>query len=117
MYPALAAGRPDLPAAAAGAVSVIALLVTLAWAVARPRGWPEAVVAVPAAAVVVAAGAPAARALRQRRATPRQVARAADVPFLLFVLSLGIVVAAVTRNGLGSALAPLPRTCYWGDRA
>ena len=29
------------------------------------------------------------------------------MPFLLFVLSLGIVVKAVTDNGLGRALAPL----------
>ncbi|MBO0770260.1 MAG: arsenic transporter [Actinobacteria bacterium] len=72
MYPALVAGRPDLPAAAAEAVSVTALLATLAWAVARPRGWPEAVAAVPAAAVVVAAGAlpPAAAVAEARRLGP-----------------------------------------------
>ena len=33
--------------------------------------------------------------------------KAADLPFLLFVLGLGIVVKAVTDNGLGQALAPL----------
>jgi arsenical pump membrane protein len=38
-------------------VSAAALAVLLAWAVARPRGWPEAVAAVPAAIVVVALGA------------------------------------------------------------
>ena len=36
--------------AAAETVSAAALLAVLAWAVIRPRGWPEAVAAVPAAA-------------------------------------------------------------------
>src|SRR5205814_2377507 len=44
-------------AAAAETVSLIALLAVLAWAVARPRGWPEAVAAVPAAVILIAAGA------------------------------------------------------------
>ncbi|MEU9605558.1 SLC13 family permease [Streptomyces sp. NPDC048057] len=39
------------------AVSVVLLAVVLGWAVVRPRGWPEAVVAVPAAGVVLAVGA------------------------------------------------------------
>ncbi len=37
-------------------VSVIALLSVLAWAVIRPRGWPEAIAAVPAAVILIAAG-------------------------------------------------------------
>ena len=49
----------------------------------------------------------AARALARRRATPAEIARAADVPFLAFVVSLGIVVRAVTGNGLAGALAHL----------
>jgi len=48
-----------------------------------------------------------ARALKQRRTSVAALARAADAPFLLFVLSLGIVVEAVTGNGLGGALRPL----------
>ena len=51
-----------------------------------------------------------ARALAQRRTSVPALARAADAPFLLFVLSLGIVVQAVTGNGLGSALRPLVPT-------
>jgi arsenical pump membrane protein len=49
----------------------------------------------------------AGRALAQRRATPARLARAAAVPFLAFVVCLGIVVQAVIGNGLGAALGPV----------
>ncbi len=49
----------------------------------------------------------AARALARGRVAPVALVRAADLPFLLFVLGLGIVVKAVVVNGLGTALAPL----------
>ena len=49
----------------------------------------------------------AARALAQRRTTPAAIVRAAAVPFLAFVLALGIVVRAVTSNGLAAALGHL----------
>lgn len=55
------------------------------------------------AGAVVLAGRP----LAQRRTTPLKLGHAVDVPFLVFVLGLGIVVAAVPRNGLGGALRPL----------
>src|ERR1700759_4298822 len=43
--------------AAAEATSAAALIGVLAWAVRRPRGWPEAVAAVPAAGLVILIGA------------------------------------------------------------
>jgi arsenical pump membrane protein len=61
----------------------------------------------PAWAAFAGALALAARALAQHRTTPAAIARAADVPFLAFVLSLGIVVRAVTGNGLAGALGHL----------
>jgi arsenical pump membrane protein len=61
----------------------------------------------PAWAALAGVAVLGARALAQRRTSVPALARAADAPFLLFVLSLGIVVQAVTGNGLGSALRPL----------
>jgi len=61
----------------------------------------------PAWAALAGAVVLAVRALAQRRTTPLGLAGAADVPFLVFVLGLGIVVRAVVDNGLSGALAPL----------
>jgi len=44
------------------------------------------------------------RALATRRTTPVKIVAALDIPFLAFVLCLGVVVVAVTSNGLGSAM-------------
>ncbi|MGV0644845.1 SLC13 family permease [Mycolicibacterium sp. XJ2546] len=52
------------------------------------------------AGVVVLGG----RGLRRGTSSVRGMAAAADVPFLVFVLCLGVVVAAVITNGLGGAL-------------
>src|SRR5579863_7264154 len=49
--------RTTLNAAVGETVSLLALIAVLAWAVIRPRGWPEAVAAVPAAVILIAAGA------------------------------------------------------------
>ena len=81
----------------------------------------------PAWAAAAGAAVLAGRALAQRRTTPVAIIRAANVPFLFFVLGLGIVVRAVTGNGLGGAFGHLlpggttwppcwvPRRCppYW----
>jgi arsenical pump membrane protein len=61
----------------------------------------------PAWAAFAGAAVLAVRALATRRVAPVTLVRAADPPFLLFVLGLGIVVKAVVGNGLGAALAPL----------
>jgi arsenical pump membrane protein len=49
----------------------------------------------------------AVRSLLRRTEAPAGLARAIGIPFLLFVLGLGIVVAAVVRNGLGAAIGHL----------
>jgi arsenical pump membrane protein len=48
----------------------------------------------------------AVRALARRTTSVPAIAASADVPFLLFVIALGIVVVAVVGNGLGTALRP-----------
>jgi arsenical pump membrane protein len=92
---------PTQPAEGAG-VPVFALLV-LALTLA---GFAAASLAGVNPAWAAAAGATVLgiRALARRHTTVEAVLRAADVPFLLFVLALGIVVAAVTENGLAGAL-------------
>jgi arsenical pump membrane protein len=49
----------------------------------------------------------AARSLIRGHDPPAGLARALGIPFLLFVLGLGIVVEAVVHNGLGAVLARL----------
>ena len=55
---------------------------------------------------VAAAGALvlAVRAVWTRQARPAHIASAANLPFLAFVLALGIVVRAVVDNGLATAM-------------
>src|SRR6202167_6537515 len=60
--------RTALNAAASGTLSVLALVAVPAGAVSSPDGWPEAVIAVPAAVCLIAAGViPAGSALDQAR--------------------------------------------------
>jgi arsenical pump membrane protein len=61
----------------------------------------------PAWAALAGASLLAARGLVQRQVTVGRLVRAAGIPFLLFVLGLGVVVEAVVANGLGSAIARL----------
>jgi arsenical pump membrane protein len=92
--PSQAAERAGVPAFA-----LIVLALTLAgFAAASLAGVNPAWSAAAGAAVL------GVRALVRRDTTAAAVWRAASVPFLAFVLSLGVVVAAVTENGLASAL-------------
>jgi arsenical pump membrane protein len=61
----------------------------------------------PAWAALAGAVVLAGRGLAQRRTSLASLGRATDVPFLIFVLGLGIVVRAVVDNGLSGALRPL----------
>ena len=92
-----AAERPDVPlfALATVACTLAGFVVTSAAGVN------------PAWAALAGAALLAARALAQRRTTPAAIVTAANVPFLAFVLGLGIVVGAVVDNGLGGALRDL----------
>lgn len=58
----------------------------------------------PAWAALAGAAALGVRGLATRRTSVRRIAVAIDLPFLAFVLCLGVVVAAVMRNGLEPAM-------------
>ena len=59
----------------------------------------------PAFAALAGALALAIPALASGRASPRDIGAAVDIPFLAFVLALGLVVKAVSLHGLGSLAA------------
>jgi arsenical pump membrane protein len=58
----------------------------------------------PAWAALAGAVVLGVRALARRDTSPRRLAAALDLPFLAFVLCLGVVVAAVMLNGLDGAM-------------
>lgn len=88
------AGTPPLPVFA-----LVTVVCTLAGFVVTPAlGIDPAWVAAAGALVL------AVRAVARRRMTVRAVAGAAGVPFLAFVLALGVVVRAVVDNGLADVL-------------
>ncbi|MGA8330862.1 MAG: SLC13 family permease [Mycobacterium sp.] len=60
----------------------------------------EAAGVAPAWAALAGAAVLAVRGLIRRRSSPMEIVRAANVPFLVFVLALGVVVQAVMRNGM-----------------
>jgi arsenical pump membrane protein len=93
---------PGEPGTGVPVFTVIVVALTLAgFVVASAEGVSPAWAALAGAVVL------AARALARHRTTPLSLLRAADLPFGVFVLGLGIVVEAVVRNGLGGALRPL----------
>lgn len=95
--PPAAAPAPDV---AAPRFALAVLAATLAgFGLSSPSGIEPVWVAAAGALVL------GARVLLARRARPVALLRAADPLFCLFVLALGVVVEAVTANGLGAALA------------
>ncbi|MFE0627360.1 SLC13 family permease [Streptomyces sp. NPDC058864] len=88
------AATPPLPVFA-----LVTVVCTLAGFVLTPALGIDPAWAAAAGALVLAV-----RAVARRRMTVRAVAVAAGVPFLAFVLALGVVVRAVVDNGLADAL-------------
>ena len=93
--PAHPVGRPPVPR-----FTVLALAATLAGLVLASLAGLNPAWAAGAGAVVLAGWA-----LGRGSDTAAGLLGAASLPFLLFVLGLGVVVEAVVRNGLGSAIA------------
>jgi arsenical pump membrane protein len=102
----LAAAAPAPPRAAQAPLpriprfALVTVLATLAGFVLTSLSGLNPAWAAAAGAVVLAAGS-----LIRGQDRPAGLVRAVSIPFLLFVLGLGIVVEAVVRNGLGAVLA------------
>ncbi|WP_304107749.1 SLC13 family permease [Mycolicibacterium bacteremicum] len=77
---------------------IVVALTLVGFAVTSLVGWSPAWAALAGAVVL------GVRALLTHRTTVRKIAVALDIPFLAFVLCLGVVVAAVMHNGLESAM-------------
>jgi arsenical pump membrane protein len=93
-------GRPEeLPLPV---VAVVVVALTLAGC-----GLASAAGVNPVWAAAAGAAVLAVRALSRRAATFKSLVTAGSVPFLAFVLALGVVVRAVEDNGLGSAVRRL----------
>lgn len=95
-----APGRVETPPLPRFAVAVLAATL-VGFAVASAAGVEPVWVAVAGAVVL------AVRVLVARRTGPRALLGAASPGFCLFVLALGVVVAAVTARGLGDTVAAL----------
>ena len=67
----------------------------------------EAVGVAPAWAALAGAAVLAVRGLIRRSTSPVEILHAANVPFLVFVLALGVVVQAVMRNGVAERMGAL----------
>ena len=89
--------HPDVPGVST--LTVVTVAATLAgFVLASVLGVPPAWAAAAGATVL------AIRALARRRTGPGEVLRAANLPFCVFVLALGIVVVGVVRSGLGDVV-------------
>lgn len=89
---------PDEPIEIPLFALIVVALTLVGFAVTSLVGWSPAWAALAGAVVL------GARALLTHRSTVRKIAVALDIPFLAFVLCLGVVVAAVMHNGLESAM-------------
>jgi arsenical pump membrane protein len=67
----------------------------------------EAVGVAPAWAAVAGAAVMAVRSLARRHTTAVEIVRSVNIPFLVFVLALGVVVQAVMRNGVSARMGAL----------
>jgi arsenical pump membrane protein len=67
----------------------------------------EAADVAPAWAALAGAAAMALRSLARRHTSAVEIVRAVNVPFLIFVLALGVVVQAVMRNGVAERMGAL----------
>jgi arsenical pump membrane protein len=107
--PASGAGGPFPASGAGGPVPAGTPVFSLAVIVATLAGFVVTSFAglSPAWAALAGACVLGARELAARRVAPRELVRAASIPFLLFVLGLGLVVRAVVDHGLGGAIAHL----------
>ncbi|MFD7655995.1 SLC13 family permease [Actinosynnema sp. NPDC059797] len=92
-----AAGPPEVPLFALGTLAATLAGFVLTSAVGVDPAWVAA-----AGALVLGA-----RSLARRRTSPAAVLRSVSLPFLAFVLALGVVVRAVVDNGLGEWLGRL----------
>jgi arsenical pump membrane protein len=101
---AVADGGPVAPHRVPRFVLVVLALTLAGFAVTSPLGVDPAWAAFGGALVL------AGRALARRTTTPRALLGATSVPFLVFVLALGIVVRAVVDNGLSDAVGHLVPT-------
>ena len=90
------------PVRATPVFAVVVLALTLAGFVVASLAGIEPVWAAVAGAVVLAV-----RGLARRRTTVAGLGRALSLPFLVFVLALGVVVRAVVDNGLDTAVGHL----------
>ncbi|MCV7410926.1 arsenic transporter [Mycobacterium florentinum] len=80
-------------------VLVVVALTLAGFAFSEPLGVAPAWVALAGASVL------AVRSLRRRHTTVVEILRSAQVSFLVFVLALGVVVQAVTRNGMDRVMS------------
>ena len=80
-------------------VLVVVALTLAGFAIAESLG------VAPAWAALAGASVLAVRSLRHRRTSVMEIARSANVSFLVFVLALGIVVQAVMLNGMATEMS------------